>query len=48
MRGDRTNAAIIVVTTDPGLPHRIYVEPVRLTAKTQAELDEWFMLVYTG
>jgi fucokinase len=39
---------IKLVTTEPGLPQRIEVSPVRLSPETQAELDERLMLVYTG
>jgi fucokinase len=37
-----------LVTTPPGLPQRIHIEPVKLSAATRAELDERLLLVYTG
>jgi len=39
---------IKLVTTEPGLPQRIQVEPVRLSPRTQAELADRLLLVYTG
>ena len=39
---------IKLVTTGPGLPQRITVQPVRLSPDTQAELDARLLLVYTG
>jgi len=39
---------IKLVTTEPGLPQQIQVEPVRLSSHTQAELAERLLLVYTG
>lgn len=39
---------IKLVTTDPGLPQRIRVEPTRLSPETKAELDRRLLLVYTG
>jgi len=39
---------IKLVTTEPGLPQRIDVAPVRLAPGTQAELAERLLLVYTG
>ncbi len=39
---------IKLVTTDPGLPQKIRVEPVRLSSETQRELDKRLLLVYTG
>jgi fucokinase len=37
-----------LVTTEPGLPQRIQVEPVCLPASVQAEVADRLMLVYTG
>ena len=39
---------IKLITTEPGLPQRIEVAPVRLSPDTQAELAERLLLVYTG
>jgi fucokinase len=39
---------IKLVTTEPGLPQRIHVEPVDLSSALQAELADRLMLVYTG
>jgi len=39
---------IKLITTEPGLPQRIKVSPVRLSAGIQVELAERLLLVYTG
>ena len=39
---------IKLVTTEPGLPQRIGVAPVRLSPETQSGLAERLLLVYTG
>ena len=39
---------IKLITTAPGLPQRIQLEPVRLSSRVQAELAERLLLVYTG
>lgn len=39
---------IKLVTTEPGLPQSIEVEPVRLSPQTEAGLDDRLLLVYTG
>ena len=39
---------IKLVTTPPGLPQQIHIEPLTLSADTQAELDQRLLLVYTG
>ena len=39
---------IKLVTTAPGLPQQIQVEPMRLSSRVQAELAQRLLLVYTG
>jgi len=39
---------IKLVTTEPGLPQKIQVEPVCMSASTKTELADRLMLVYTG
>lgn len=39
---------IKLITTEPGLPQRIRAAPVKLAAKTEADLAERLILVYTG
>ena len=39
---------IKLVSTQPGLPQRIHVEPVRLSPETRVELSSRLLLVFTG
>jgi fucokinase len=39
---------IKLVTTEPGLPQRIRIEPVRMSPDTHAQLRDRLLLVYTG